>query len=237
MSAAPHPARSSVAGFTLVEALVAMALTGLVLTGLALVTAQWLPNWQRGLNRVQQSELVALAIDRIVADLAAAEFVPANRESKRPLFEGSESSVTFVRTALGPNARPGLEIVRLAEAGSLQGPALVRSTATFAPRPPQAARPPFGGPTALLASPYRVSFSYAGRDAVWRSEWIDAEDLPRAVRLVVRDTANGRALGVSTTAVIHAELPAACVADQTRPGCGGLDGATKAGGGAGEGPQ
>jgi general secretion pathway protein J len=218
MSAATHSDRSPVAGFSLVEALVAMALMGLVLTGLALVTAQWLPNWQRGLTRVQQSELLALAIDRIVADLAAAEFVPANIESKRPLFEGSELSVTFVRSALGPNARPGLEIVRLSEASNPR-PALVRSTALFAPRPPDAAPPRFADPIALVSSLYRVSFSYAGRDGVWRSDWIDAEELPRAIRLVVRDAATSRTLGASTATVIHTELPMECVTEESRRGC------------------
>lgn len=218
----PKPrSRRAAAGFTLVEALVAMALMGLVLTGLAMVTAQWLPNWQRGLVRVQQSENLALAIDRIVADLAAAEFVPSSREIKRPFFEGSELSVTFVRSALGPNARPGLEIVRLSQAGSLRGAVLARSAARFAPRPGGAEPPLFGEPVALLNPPYRAAFSFAGPDGLWRSTWIDAEELPRAVRLVIRDGASGRALGASTAAVIRAELPADCVIEATRRGCGG----------------
>lgn len=221
MSSVPHPVRPSVSGFTLVEALVGMALMGLVLTGLAMVTAQWLPNWQRGLNQVQRSELVALAIDRIVADLASAEFVPLDRESKRPLFEGSELAVTFVRTAIGPNAHPGLEIVRLAEAGELTRPSLARSTARFVPRPPDAPAARFGEPVALLGPPYRASFSYAGRDGIWRNDWIDADALPRAVRLVVRDGRTGRTLGASTATVIHTELPAECVTDETRKDCGG----------------
>jgi general secretion pathway protein J len=229
MSAAAHPHQASVAGFTLVEALVAMALMGLVLTGLAMVTSQWLPNWQRGLARVQSSELVALAIDRIVADLASAEFVPPNRATKKPLFEGSELAVTFVRSALGPNAAPGLEIVQLAEARELKGPALARSTARFAPRAPDAAAPRFGEPIVLLKPPYRASFSYAGRDGVWRADWIDADELPRAVRLVVRDTATGRALGASTATMIHTELPVECITEQTRRGCGADKGAPKDG--------
>ncbi len=230
MSMRAYSNSSPVAGFTLVEALVAMALMGLVLTGLGLVTSQWVPNWQKGKARVQQSELVALAIDRIVADLSAAEFVPANREAKHPLFEGSELSVTFVRTALGPNDRPGLQIVRLAE---IDGLALARSTAPFAPRSAQAGPPPFAEPVELLRSPYRVSFSYAGRDSLWRSDWRDADELPQAVRLVVRDTGTGRTLSVSTATVIRAELPVECVTDENRPGCGGVrpktDGRTAAG--------
>lgn len=210
---------ASQAGFTLVEALVAMALMGLVLTGLAMVTAQWLPNWNRGLAQVQRGELLALAVDRIAADLAAAEFVPANRETKRPLFEGSQTSVVFVRPGLGPNAGQGLEIVRLAEAGIGRGAALARSTARFVPRPRDGAPPPFGDPVVLLGAPYRASFSYAGRDGLWRTDWIDAMELPRAVRIVIRDAASGRTLGASTATVIRTELPAECVTEVTRRGC------------------
>ncbi|MFG1377105.1 type II secretion system protein J [Xanthobacter autotrophicus] len=210
------PPRAATAGFSLIEVLVALTLTGLMLSALAMVTSKWLPNWQRGLSRVEASELIALAVDRMAADLAAAEFVPASLTAKRPLFGGSSSSVVFVRTALGPNARPGLEIVQWAEVGT---GGLGRSTAPFAPRPADAGLPPFGAPVPLLGPAYRVSFSYAGRDGVWRDGWTDADTLPRAVRMVLRDARTGRALGASSAVVIRAELPAVCVTDETRPVC------------------
>jgi general secretion pathway protein J len=215
---------SAIAGFTLVEALVATVLMGVVLAALATITAQWLPNWSRGFVRVQRSELVAVALDRIVADLKAAEFMPPNRETKRPLFEGTELSVTFVRPALGPNTRPGLEIVRIAETADRRGPALVRSRALFAPQALPAAPPHFSDPVVLLSVPYRASFSYAGRDGVWRGNWLDAKELPSAVRLIIRDTATGRTLSVSTATVIHAQLPAECVAAKADRECGDASG-------------
>ncbi|MDI4666031.1 prepilin-type N-terminal cleavage/methylation domain-containing protein [Xanthobacter autotrophicus] len=210
------PQRASTAGFSLVEVLVALTLTGLVLSALAMLTGQWLPNWQRGLARVEASEVIALAVDRMAADLAAAEFVPASLTAKGPLFAGTASSVVFVRTALGPNARPGLEIVELSEAG---GSGLARRTAPFAPRPADAGLPPFGAPVPLVGASYRVSFSYAGRDGVWRDGWTGAATLPRAVRMVIRDARTGRALDASSAVAIRAELPAACVTDETRRVC------------------
>src|SRR5258707_14752927 len=115
MSVSSAKRQAGEGGFTLIETLVAMALMGLVLSALANITAQWLPNWNRGLERIQRSELIGIALQRIGADLAAAEYVPANRDARYPLFEGSELSVTFVRTALGPNAGPGLDVVRVGE--------------------------------------------------------------------------------------------------------------------------
>src|ERR1700761_5604851 len=123
-------------GFTLIESLVALALMGLVFSALASLTAQWLPNWNRGLDRIQRSEVVGIALQRIADDLAAAQHVPANGDDKGPLFEGSEQSVTFVRTSLGPNAGPGLDVVRLAGTTDASGLVTVRSLAPFRPLPP-----------------------------------------------------------------------------------------------------
>jgi general secretion pathway protein J len=206
-------------GFTLIETLVALALTGLVLSALANLTSQWLPNWNRGVNRIQRSESLGLGLQRIAADLAAAEYVAANRELRQPLFDGSELSVTFVRTAFGPNATPGLEVVRIGETTDRQEFVTVRSRSRFAPLQPAASLAEqlhFGDPVVLLRAPFRLSFSYAGPDRVWKNNWHDADRLPAAIMLTVRDAATERVLSVSTVASIHAEAPAA--GDCAEPG-------------------
>jgi general secretion pathway protein J len=211
--------RTTTAGFTLIETLIAVALMGVVLTAIGVITAQWLPNWSHGFIRVQRSELVSVALDRIVADLSAAEFMMPTRDSKQPLFSGSELGVTFVRTAYGPNARHGLEVVRIAETADRQGLALVRSTTLFAP----SGVFNFANPVVLLRPPYRVTFTYAGRDGLWKNVWQNEAELPAIVRLTVRDSATGQALAVSTAAVVHVELPASCVNPKNRQ-CGTLAG-------------
>ena len=129
--------RSRNAGFTLIEALVATALMATILAALATITAQWLPNWNRGLGRVQRSEQLALGLDRLVSDLAAAEYIPIDRNTVLPLFDGADRSITFVRTSLSPNAAPGLEVVRIAQIDDGDTPVLVRTRMPF----DQAARP------------------------------------------------------------------------------------------------
>jgi general secretion pathway protein J len=213
MTAAPTQRRAGERGFTLIEAIIALALTGLVLSALANITAQWLPNWNRGLGRVQRSETIGIALQRIGADLAAAEYVPVNRNSHRLLFEGSELSVTFVRTALGPNAGPGLDIVRLGETTERREFVTVRSRARFVPLPDGSSLSEqlhFSDPVVLLRAPFRLSFAYAGPERVWKNAWHEAAKLPAMIRLTVRDAASERVLSVSTIAPVHVQLPSGC---------------------------
>lgn len=201
-------------GFTLIETIVALALMGLVLSALANITAQWLPNWNRGVDRIQRNEAISIALERISADLAAAEYVPANRDSHRPLFDGSELSVTFVRTALGPNAGPGLDLVRLGETTDHHELVMVRSRAKFAPLPAAsslAEQVHFGDPVLLLRAPFRLSFAYAAPDRIWQNSWRGRDTLPAMIRLTVRDGKTQRILSVSTIAPVHIQVASDCI--------------------------
>jgi general secretion pathway protein J len=209
MSAIPRRARANEAGFTLIEVLVATLLMTVILAALATVTSQWLPNWNRGMARVQRAERLAIGLERMVADLSVAEMLPFNSDARTPLFEGSELAVTFVRTAVGPNTRPGLEIIRLVEKSDAQGLAMVRERAPFAPMPADA-QIRFSDQVVLLRSPFRATFSYAGPDRVWQREWRGQKQLPERVRIAVRDDATGEVLSVSSAAMVHINGWAGC---------------------------
>jgi general secretion pathway protein J len=222
MNCTPAKQRVGEFGFTLIETLVALALTGLVLSALATITAQWLPNWNRGIDRIQRSEVLGIALQRIGADLAAAEYVPANSDSRRPLFDGSELAVMFVRTALGPNAGPGLDVVRVGETTDGGGLVTVRSQAAFRPLPPASSLSEqihLGSPVVLWRAPFRLSFAYAGPDRIWKSNWHQSDKLPALIRLTVRDAASEKILGVSTVTPVHVQAPSDCV--QPDGGCNG----------------
>ena len=189
-----------------------------ILAALGTVTAQWMPNWNRGMARVQRAERLALGLDRIVADLAVAEMLPVNGDAKVPLFEGSELAVTFVRTAVGPNTRPGLEIVRLVEKADSQGLALVRERAPFVPMPrDQQIR--FADQVVLIRAPFRVTFSYAGPDQVWQREWRGQMQLPEKIRIAVRDGTTGQMLGMSSASIVHADAWAECARAKNATAC------------------
>jgi general secretion pathway protein J len=218
MSGFLRRARADEAGFTLIEVLLATLLMTIILGALATVTSQWLPNWNRGMAQVQRAERLALGLDRITADLAVAEMVPLNGNTKVPLFEGSALSVTFVRTAVGPSARPGLEIVRLIEKADDQGLALVRERAPFAPMPTDA-QIKFLDQVVLIRLPFRVTFSYAGPDQVWQPTWRGQTQLPEMIRIAVRNGATGQVLSVSGAAIVHANAPAECARARNPSAC------------------
>ena len=199
---------TSEGGFTLIETLVALALMGLVLSALANITAQWLPNWNRGFDRIQRSEMIGVTLQRVADDLAAAEYVPASRGEKQPLFIGSERSVTFVRTAFGPNAGPGLDVVHVSEITDKAGLATIRSRTPFRPLVAQSSLSDqlhFSEPVLLLRAPYRLSFAYAGEDGAWQGSWRDSDKLPATVRLTVSDASGARVVSISTVTTIHVQ--------------------------------
>jgi general secretion pathway protein J len=219
--AARRLAGSGVGGFTLLEALVAVALMGVLLATLATVTAQWMPSWKAGFDRVERVDLLGLGLDRIVADLAAAEFVSTGGENARPLFDGTPSSVTFVRSAIGPNASAGLEIVRLGETDDARGRVLVRARVPFVPVTAQALDElEFTNPIVLVRPPFHVSFAFAGSDRIWQETWHDVMQLPDAVRVTVRNVVTDQILPVSTATLLNVNAPAECVRG-TGTACGG----------------
>jgi general secretion pathway protein J len=206
------------AGFTLIEMLIATMLMVFILTALVTVTAQWLPNWNHGMARMERAERFAFGLNRVVEDLSVAEFVPADITTKLPYFDGSELAVSFVRTAIGPSSRPGLEIVRFQEIADSGGPALVRLRAAYVPMD-AGAQVRFGDPVVLLRAPYRVMFAYAGADDNWQPVWRNAVELPKRVRITVRDGVTQQRLAVSTAALVHIDVPVVCVKEKSINQC------------------
>lgn len=203
--------RQAEAGFTMIEAVVAVVLMGLIVGTLATITAQWLPNWKRGLLRAQRNEQVAIALDRLVADLAAAEYISPNGLTRVPLFRGDEGGVSFVRSAVGPNGSRGLEIVQIGEVVDAIGPALVRVRAPFtllSGRDPSTDPLHFTDPVVLLRAPLHIAFAYAGADGKWKKFWHNSGDLPTMVGFIVRDASAGRQVLVATATRVHIDAMA-----------------------------
>ncbi len=108
-------------------------------------------------------------------------------------------------------------MVRLGETTDHGDFVTVRSRASFRPLPPRsslAEQLHFSDHVLLLRPPYRLSFAYAGQDMVWRPSWRDADQLPAAIRLTVRDGVSERVLSVSTVTPVHVQVSAECMQSQ-----------------------
>ena len=130
------------------------------------------------------------------------------------------ASRTLTRIARGSCTAP-----RQVARHTRSGPALVRKTAPFASMmggARQSDQLNFSNPVVVIRAPYRVSFSYAGPDRVWRDTWRGAAQLPRAIRVRVRDAATSVTLAVSTSTLVRAELPARCTVARTIAECPGI---------------
>jgi general secretion pathway protein J len=209
-------------GFSLVETLVALALGGLIMAALALVTGQWFPTWNAGFARVQAVDLAATALDRIAEDIAGAEFISADPKSPDPFFDGGPDTLTFVRRALGPASSPGLEIVRLTEATDRRGSGLLRARAPFTPAFAQvSAGADLAFPESLfvLRGLFLFSFAYQGSDGAWRPRWDDPKHLPAAVRVALRDRATGQTLALTTAVRLHITASPRCIQAQAPDSC------------------
>jgi general secretion pathway protein J len=208
---------SNVAGFSLLEALIALALTALVLSALGTVTRSWLPNWMHGFNRLQKQEQFAIAFQRVASDLSASEFVPAALNSRDPLFDGRDGGVTFVRSTLGPNSMPGLEITRFAQVREGSSYLLVRSRAPYGPVADHESLQDFSEFTTILHSADRLSFAYGGSDGVWRNSWEHQPRLPIRIRIIGRGP-----MGTLTTALsVHSAIPLECLSRNSLENCFG----------------
>ncbi len=191
------------AGFTLMEAMAAVAAMGAIVLAIAMIAGQWLPNWRRGFVEQQRADLLNLGLERIAADVAAAKYVSASGAAQEPLFDGERQSVTFVRSAIEPDAPSRLEIVRIAETVDSGGFAIVRTRAPFVLSTPGAPGSKFADPVVLVRAPFRLSFAYAGPDRNWTETWRGGKRLPDSMRVTVRDAEGGRVLAASTAVALR----------------------------------
>jgi general secretion pathway protein J len=209
-------------GFALFEALISIALMGLIAFALSSITNQWLPNWHAGYARINRAQLLDVSLQRIAEDLSAAEFITPGAGTKQPIFEGNQNSVMLVRNAIGPNAATGLEVIDLAETSDQRGIVFARASAPFSPTSAIASRArnfDFKHAIGFIRAPLRVSFSYAGPDGKWATTWQNMPQLPTEVRIIVSYSEFDKDQSISTSTSIRVNVAPDCTWQSSAPGC------------------
>ena len=205
--------RSAQGGFTLIEALVSLLLATILFGGLSMYTGTWVRHWQGMIDRGGREDTVAVILDRMVEDLESAQPIDSDPNSAiiAVRFDGSAESVTFVRPALGYQARAGLDDVTysIGQAGSDRALIRVRRDhlATSG-----------GEELPLMRGDLKLSFSYAGPDGEFNPEWTSTTRLPSLVRIELSGS-SPRPWEQSAIARLRVEMPAHCGAGEALARC------------------
>ena len=198
----PAPPNS---GFTLLEMMLALALTGVMVSAIAVFAGQWMTSWRAGFAQLQATDLLSLGLERLSADISAAQYAEFSAGHEETLFVGDSKSLTFVRRSPAPDTVGRLELVRIAQSSDARGAALIRSRASYYPLAPGT---PLGSlhftdPVALIRAPFVISFAYTGAERVWRDSWGPDKKLPAAVRVTVRTVGRADVISASTAISLH----------------------------------
>jgi prepilin-type N-terminal cleavage/methylation domain-containing protein len=207
-------------GFTLLELLAALAIGSVVLAAIAGLIRNVGLSFEAGTRSVGHAERLLLALERMAADLASVRYVQTSTDrGVRLVFTGGPKNLAFIGAAGVSSASAGEEMVRLdVEEGSDSSRLVRRRAPWFGPRTPLADAKP-GDPVILLEGPLRISFAYADRSLAWTDTWVEKPDLPRYVRLILRDRATGAPLLHAPDFEIRSDAPPSCSRPDASPAC------------------
>ena len=181
-----HPTVARVRGFTLLEVLIAMALTALLLGMLSAGVYAVVNDWQDetgNLDTTLDRTLVVLQIERALLAAFPHSFIDEDL-ARHVYFEGAGDALDFV-SAVSPQRSAGLAAWRLY---SDDDGVMLKLTPAFADNPD--ARFEALEPIELLPG-YRLTFRYLLQrnpdEKEWLDEWLGGEQqsLPLAVHVVL----------------------------------------------------
>ena len=162
-----------------------------------------------------QEDVVAVVLDRIVEDLEETQPIYVKEPvGEHVIFTGNADSVTFLRPALGFDARAGLDEVTYLNGRAGAQAAIIRSRRDFDPKGPTAT----GEELPLIRGDMRLDFSYADANGNQASTWSDARRLPVLIRVEISG-ATPRRWQQFAYARLRVEMPANCGTPATLATC------------------
>lgn len=212
------PAGGRRAGFSLLEVLVALAMTVLLVVTFAPFASQLILGWGRGARTAELVDMLTRGNDRIARDLLSVVPMTLTRgDQTSMIFRGGPGYVVFATaTGFGPG-RGGIELVSFGiEQDGPAGQAIVRRRAPLRDAAPTASG--FKDPVTLLTGPYQYRFDYVAADGTKVADWQDRRDMPARVELTIL-TPTGPLLPLPLSYFVPADLSAACITDEPPDFC------------------
>lgn len=206
------------AGFSLLEVLVALAMTVLLVVTFAPFASQLILGWGRGARTAELVDMLTRGNDRLARDLLSVVPMTLTRgETTSMIFRGGPGYVVFATaTGFGPG-RGGIELVSFGiEQDGPAGQAIVRRRAPLRDAAPTASG--FKDPVTLLTGPYQYRFDYVAADGTKVADWQDRRDMPARVELTIL-TPTGPLLPLPLSFFVPADLSAACITDEPPDFC------------------
>lgn len=220
-SAATKP-RGQCEGFSLIEALVALAISSVIIVTTATLVRSVAGNFDRGVAGVDAADRLVLALERVASDLGSARFVvwktasgPAvafrgeqadGEKPARIIFVGAESVESGLQT--------DDELISFTIEQSGNVTRLVRRRAAWPPPGARLEQASLRDAVVLIEGNLDISFLFgrigSGGALVWSATWIGETTLPRFVRLVLRDRSTGSDPVGEADFIVHADAPPAC---------------------------
>lgn len=195
------------AGFGLIEAIVALAIAGMVLAAVTELAGRALRSWNRGFDTVAAIERTDVALGRIAADLTALLPVHlATSNDPAVLFAGDERGMAF--TAVTPfDARSeGIAVVEIAVEATRDGAVLVRRL-----RRGRDAGLRDGDRVVLLSGRLGLAFAYRDQTGRRVAQWTRPGEVPQGVIVTLRGDRGGGGLPVEVFLPIPVAISVSCL--------------------------
>ena len=207
-------------GFTLIEALAALAISSVIIVACAGLVHDVTLHFDRGSRTVDVAERFILVTDRLSADFGSARQVARRTEAGKAVAFTAEpgdsqtpGKIVFVGAAPVGSAPAGDEVVMLTFERDDDVMRVVRRSAPWGGPNTSFENVAPDNPVVLIEGKWDISFLLGrlapGGALTWHPNWIGEPILPRFVRLLVRG-ASGRDVLGEADFVIRADAPAEC---------------------------
>ncbi len=201
------------AGFTLVELMVYLAVSALVLAGLAASARVVRTGARASASALDRLEMLDLGFQAAADDLMRIERVAVGRGGDAAyLFAGGPRSLAYVIVQRPYPVSSDMELVRLSVVTTPAGQALVRDRAPYQEGRGDFVNAAWGDRTTLIDGPFAIAFSYrdVGQQS-WTDAWEYRDRLPGQIRIALTEPKTGKPLVAPLTTSLMIDAEPACV--------------------------